>query len=98
MDLADGDREIEGDDRRRRELVEMIIDSDDLAPVGSLEGFRIAVHCLDRGLQLKRPRAVAADTGSHDLLALEDQRPVPPCPVPAGGAPPGSRLPPHPGP
>ena len=42
---------------------------------------RVAVHGVDRGLQLVRARAVAAQAGPDQVLALGDHGAVPPAPV-----------------
>ena len=58
VDLRHGDRAVERDDGARRERQQVIVQLDDLAPVGAWDGGRLAVHCLDGGLELVRPRLV----------------------------------------
>jgi hypothetical protein len=49
LDLGDGDGPIECNDRRRHDRVELIVQGDDLRPVGCLKRVGGTVHGLDRG-------------------------------------------------
>ena len=53
---------------------QLVVELEDLAPVGVLRRRGVAVHGVDRGLDLVRAGLVAAQAGSHQGLALVDQR------------------------
>ena len=76
-DLGDGDGPVEGDDRRWRHGEELVVQRQHLGPVGVHRGGCIAVHGVDRRLDLVRPRCVASQTGAHEVLALGDQSAIP---------------------
>jgi hypothetical protein len=59
----------------------VVVERDDLGPVGRFERAGGAVHGLDRGLQLEGTWLAAADAGAHDRVPLLDHRAVPPGPV-----------------
>src|SRR5919201_950629 len=65
LDLSDCDRAIQRDYWRRQDRKQLIVEGDDLAPVGGLDRLRGGVNGLDRGLQLVGPRSSAADTRAH---------------------------------
>ena len=67
----------ERDDRRRRHREQLIVERDDLAPVGGAGRRRVGVHRVDRRLDLVRPGTIAAQAVADDALALGDQRPIP---------------------
>src|SRR5205823_1471661 len=50
----DGDRALQGDDRRRREREQLVVERDDLRPIGCRVGHRERVARRDRGLEMKR--------------------------------------------
>ena len=60
---------------------QVIVESDDLGPVGRFERVGGAVHGLDPGLELEGTRSATADAGAHDRMPLLDHRAVPPRPV-----------------
>src|SRR5258706_10031408 len=47
MNLAHGDGAIQGDDRGWREGQELVVERDDLGPVGRLDRVRVGVHRVD---------------------------------------------------
>ena len=51
----------------------MVVQSDDLRPVGLGDCRRIRVDGVDGGLELIRAGLVAAEAGADDRLALFDQ-------------------------
>ena len=75
--LGDGHGPVEGDDRRRRHPLEVVVELDDLAPVGVGGRGGVAVHGVDGGLDLERPGLVAAQARPHERLALGDLVPIP---------------------
>ena len=75
--LADGDGPVERDHRRRREGEQVVVEGDDLAPVGR----RLAVHRLDRGLHLVRTGVAAAQAAPDEVAALLGEVVVPPAAV-----------------
>ena len=75
--LGDGHGPVEGDDRRRRDGEELVVEGDDLAPVGVRRRRRVAVHGVDRRLDLVRPGRVAPQAAPHEVLTFGDQRAVP---------------------
>ena len=81
LDLGDGDGPIECNHGCGHDREQVIVESDDLGPVGGFERVGVAVHGLDRGLELEGTRLVAADTGAHDRMSLFDHRAVPLGPV-----------------
>jgi hypothetical protein len=58
--LGHGDRPVERHDRSRRERAELVVQLEDLAPVGVRRGRGVAVDGVDRGLDLIRARLAAA--------------------------------------
>ena len=55
----------------------MVVELEDLTPVGVGGGRGVAVDGVDRGLDLERSRHVAAQARPHQGLALGDERSVP---------------------
>ena len=84
MYLGHRDTAVERHDRRRRDHRELVIQREDLPPVGAAGRRRVGVHGADRRLQLVRPGLVAAQARAHQILALADQGPVPPAAVLVG--------------
>src|SRR5207244_3887355 len=78
LQLAHGDGPIQRDDRSGRDRKELVVQSEDLAPVGRLDRRRISVDGANRGLDLVRAGTVPPKAGADDLLALLDHRSVPP--------------------
>src|SRR5438105_4433943 len=52
LDLGHRDRPVDRDDRRRREQLQLVVEREDLSPVRFLGGRRVAVHGVDRRLEL----------------------------------------------
>jgi hypothetical protein len=78
-----GDRygTVQRDDRARREHEKMVVQLQDLAPVSRVRGGRVAVHGVDRGLDLVRAGLVAPQAPANEGLALGDERAIPAGPV-----------------
>lgn len=79
--LGDGDRPVERDDVGRLDCGEVIVQCDDLSPVGGVGRCCVGVHRRDRRLDLERARRVAAQAGAHQLVALHDEGSVPQRPI-----------------
>jgi anaerobic selenocysteine-containing dehydrogenase len=77
VDLRQRDCAIERDHRARGGREEQVVALDDLAPVGGFGGRRVAVHGVDRGLNLVLARHVGLQAAPHDGLAFRDQVAVP---------------------
>src|SRR5207244_6659534 len=75
--LADGDGAVEGYDRRGGDREQLVVQGDDLRPVGLLECRGVRMHGVDRGLELVRTRLVAAKALADDRLTLLDQGAIP---------------------
>ena len=58
--FGDGDGVVECDDGCRGDREEVVVEGDDLRPVGVLEFWRVGVHGVDRGLELVGARFVLA--------------------------------------
>ena len=65
LHLGHGHRAVQRDDRTRRHLQQLVVEQHDLPPVGVGRGERVAVHGVDRGLELMA-RLVAAQTPAHE--------------------------------
>ncbi len=76
--LGQRHRPVEGDDGRRRERLQLVVQLQDLLPVGVDGGRGVAVDGADGGLELIGAGLVAADAAGDQCLPLGDQRPVPP--------------------
>ena len=59
----------------------MVVQRDDLGPVGCVERIGGAVHRLDRGLDLEGARPAATDAGADDRMPFLDHHAIPPGPV-----------------
>jgi hypothetical protein len=77
LDLGDRDGAIARHDRARHEREQLVIERDDLVPVGIGRGGRVAVDGVDRRLDLVRPGGVAPQAAANDRLALGDQIVIP---------------------
>src|SRR6266849_3227314 len=75
--LADGDRAVESDDGCWGYCEQVVVEGDDLRPVGLLDCRRVRMGGVDSGLELIRAGVVATEAGAHDPLALLDQRTIP---------------------
>jgi hypothetical protein len=64
----------------------VVVELEDLAPVGVLGGGGVGVDGVDGGLELVRTRLVAAEATAYEILALVDQRAVPEVAVLVGEA------------
>ena len=84
VDLGHRDRPVERDHRARRDGQQLVVQRQDLGPVGGGRDGRVAVHGVDRGLDLVRARLAAAQALPDEGLALGDQRAVPARPVLVG--------------
>ena len=79
VELGDGHRPVEGDNCVGAQSVELVVEGDDLGPVGGLGAGSVGVHGGYGGLDLERSGPVAPQAGAHELVALGYQ-----CLVPAG--------------
>src|SRR5947209_14590187 len=61
LQLADGDSAVEGHNRRGGDRKQLVIESDDLRPVGLLERRRVCMHSVDCGLELIWTGSVVAE-------------------------------------
>src|SRR5215207_11045809 len=77
LHLADGDGTVEGHDRRGRDRKQLVVEGDDLRPVGLLDCCGVRVHCVYGGLDLIRTGLVAVKAPADDRLTLLDQGPIP---------------------
>src|SRR5215217_6977492 len=77
LDLADRDRAVEGYDRRRGKREQLVVQGEDLRPVGVLESRGVGVDGVDSRLELIRARLVATNAPAYDRLTLLDQCPIP---------------------
>jgi hypothetical protein len=56
---------------------ELVVEGDDLGPVGGAGGAGVGVYGGYRGLDLERSGLAAAKASAHKLVAFGDQGPVP---------------------
>jgi MFS family permease len=77
VDLADGDGAVEGHDRRRGDGKQLVVQGDDLGPVGLRDGPSIGVDGVDGRLELIGTGLVAAKAAAEDRLAFLDQGLIP---------------------
>src|SRR5712691_1271694 len=82
LNLADRDGSVEGNDRRGGDGKQLVVQGDDLRPVGLFECGSVRVHGVDGGLELIRTGLVAAEAAADDRLTLLDQAPIPSSAVP----------------
>ena len=79
--LADGDRAVEGHDRRRGKSKQLVVQSQDPRPVGLLDGRCVRVHDVDGRLELIRTWLVAAKARAEDGSAFLDHGSIPLCAI-----------------
>src|SRR5581483_8579658 len=77
LDLGDGNRTIERRHGARRDRHELIIQLQDLSPIGLPDAARIAVDRIDGCLNLVRPGPVTCNAQTHQLLPLADEIAIP---------------------
>ena len=77
FDLGEGDRAVERDDGVRGDREELVVELENLAPVGCGCGRGVAVDGVDRGLDLVRTGLVALEAAPHDRLAFGDEVAIP---------------------
>src|SRR5205823_6183022 len=77
LHLADGDGAVEGYDRRGGDRKQLVVEGDDLRPVGLLDCRSVRMHGVDGGLELIRTGLVAAKALAEDRLTLLEQGPIP---------------------
>ena len=68
--LGDRDRPVERHHGGRRERQQVIVERHDLSPVRLLGALRVAVHGVDRRLQLVGAGAIHAQAQAHERLPL----------------------------
>ena len=73
MKLGDGHRSVQSNHRVGAEYGELVVEGDDLRPVGGLGRRCVSVDGRDRCLNLERAGLVAAKAGAHELMALTDR-------------------------
>jgi hypothetical protein len=81
LHLPDGDGAVEGHDRRGGDREQLVVQSDDLRPVGHLDRGSVRMHRVDGCLELIGTRLVATKALVDDRLTLLDQGPIPSCAV-----------------
>ena len=79
--LGNGDGAIERHDWRRRELEQVVIELQDLRPVGRGGTRCLAVHGIDRRLKLVRPGLIAPQALANERLAFRNQLAIPPAAI-----------------
>ena len=77
VELGDGDGPVERDHGVRAQRVELVVEGDDLRPVGGVGGGGVGVDGGDGGLDLERSGLVAAQAGADEVVAFGDERAVP---------------------
>jgi hypothetical protein len=77
LDFGDRDGAVKCDDGSRSHHDELVVERENLAPVGLCCCGRVAVHGVDRGLNLIRPRRIAREAASDERLTLSDERAIP---------------------
>jgi len=78
LELHHGDRPVERDYGVGAQLLQVVVEGDDLGLVGGCRRHRIGVDGGDGGLDLIRPRMVAIETYSYELVTFGDELGVPP--------------------
>src|SRR5207248_2709522 len=79
--LTDGNGAVEGDDRGGSDRKQVVVQGDDLRPVGVHGCLGIRMHGIYGRLELICTGLVAAEAPAHDRLALLDQCSIPACAV-----------------
>ena len=77
VNLADGDGTVEGHHWRGGDREQLVVQVDDLRPVGLLDGRGIGMHGVDGRLELIGTRLVAAKAAAEDRLSFLDLGPIP---------------------
>ena len=77
LDLGHRHRAVEGHDRAQGERQQLVVQLQDLPPVGGGGGRRVAVDGVDRRLDLIRAGLVATEALPDDGLAFGDQASIP---------------------
>ena len=77
LHLADGDGAVEGHDRCGGDCKQLVVQGDNLRPVGLLDCRSVRMHRVDGGLELIRTGVVAAKAPAKECLTLLDQGPIP---------------------
>src|SRR5829696_4347319 len=77
LQLTDGDGAVEGHHRGGGDHQQLVVQGDDLRPVGLLDRRGVRVHGVDGRLELIGTRLVGAKAAAEDRLTLGDQGPVP---------------------
>ena len=70
MELGDGHRSVQGNDGVGAQSVELVVEGDDLGPVGGFGGGGVGVDRGYGGLDLERSGLVAAKARAHQLVAF----------------------------
>ena len=81
LHLADGDGPVEGHHRGGGDGKQLVVQGDDLGPVGLLDGPSIRMDGVDSRLELIGTGLVAAKAPANDRLAFLDQGLIPACAV-----------------
>ncbi len=84
VDLGHRDGAVECDHRAWRDREQLVVQPQDLVPVGVGSGRRVAVHRVDGRLDLVRAGLVTPQALPDDGLPLGDEHAVPACPVLVG--------------
>ena len=77
VELGDRDGAVEIDDRAGSQLGELVVERDDLCPVGRRRGGGVGVDGGDGGVDLIRAGLVASKTCPHQLMPFGDEVAVP---------------------
>ena len=77
FDLREDDRSVQRDDVARLHDHELVVQREDLRPVGVLGARRVRVDGCDRGLDLVRPGLVASQARAHQVLPFGDELAIP---------------------
>lgn len=84
LDFGHGDGTVERDHRARRDHHELVVQLQNLSPVGSRRHRRITVHGADRRLDLVRAGPVTPQASPDQVLPFGDEGAVPAGPVLVG--------------
>jgi hypothetical protein len=77
FELRERNRAVERDDRVRGDSEQLVVQLEDLTPVGLRGGRGVAVHGVDGRLDLVRAGSVAAEAAPDDRLPLGDELTIP---------------------
>jgi len=84
LDFSHCDGPVQRDHRARRDDHELVVQLQDLTPVGSGRHRRVAVHGADRRLDLVRAGSVTPQASADEVLPFGDEGAVPAGPVLVG--------------